>query len=271
MKSNLYLLVFPQKNSLKIGKSDNIQNRINTIKRWWGDIDYESSYSVCADTATVFQLEKALHCLFAPHSIDFEEGDGKTEFFNLDVLDKALEHLRLYLSSCEKLDTLKKGIPKPIAPVTKSPIKNQKAASFRKKIKKVSMLMEQNLKQLDRFFRLVAFLLENEAKIPFQYDVSDDYIYFRIKDRRLARDRCFINFIRASMSYSVASLSEFGFVNFCSAITRSKHEDLTQFNLSFVDRTSRNFKGTVHAEIKSAFNKLPKKSIAVVGDLPIFK
>ena len=41
--SHLYLLIFPSNKMIKVGKANNIYNRIQSLSRYWGEVDYEHS------------------------------------------------------------------------------------------------------------------------------------------------------------------------------------------------------------------------------------
>lgn len=84
--TNLYVLIFPENKIIKIGKENDIQNRIEVLRRWWGEVDYGSSYYLAIEEKLVYKLEKSLLFLLSTHSADFEEGDGKTEIFSISAL-----------------------------------------------------------------------------------------------------------------------------------------------------------------------------------------
>ncbi len=54
--SFLYLLLFPAKKMMKVGKANNIYNRIQSLKRVWGDVDYAHSYRIALPQSEVFKL-----------------------------------------------------------------------------------------------------------------------------------------------------------------------------------------------------------------------
>lgn len=77
--SFLYLLLFPAKKMMKVGKANNIYNRIQSLKRVWGDVDYAHSYRIALPQSEVFKLEKMLHFLLAKYQTGIDAGDGYTE------------------------------------------------------------------------------------------------------------------------------------------------------------------------------------------------
>lgn len=60
MTSHLYLLVFPEPGMIKVGKADVVHERIRTLRRFWGEVDYEASYQLASQAEVVFRLEKSL-------------------------------------------------------------------------------------------------------------------------------------------------------------------------------------------------------------------
>ena len=97
MKSYLYVITFPEKRVFKIGKADDIRQRINRLTGWWGQPDYENSYHLMIDRNKVHHLEKSLHHMMDEYKVEFDCGDGKTELFSMDVLDIALKYIDVYL------------------------------------------------------------------------------------------------------------------------------------------------------------------------------
>lgn len=131
--THLYILVFPMRGIIKIGKADRVHERIQTLKRWWGEPDYESSYHLSAPADVIFRLEKSLHFLLFQYSVNFEEGDGRTELFSRDALDTALKHIDLFCSSGAVTESLVKGILLPVPPVATSKRQKGRHARYQKK------------------------------------------------------------------------------------------------------------------------------------------
>jgi len=61
--SFLYILLFPAKKKIKVGKANNIYNRILSLRRVWGEVDYAHSYRIALPQSEVFKPEKMLHFL----------------------------------------------------------------------------------------------------------------------------------------------------------------------------------------------------------------
>lgn len=108
--SFLYILVYSNLKVVKIGKSDNISNRIKILKRFWGEPDFDKSYSLELCESKVYKIEKAMHALFIDYQVPYNDGDGKTEFFNLDILPNIIDILNYYINFLTDGSTLKYGI-----------------------------------------------------------------------------------------------------------------------------------------------------------------
>ncbi len=108
--SSLYVLVFPERGLIKIGKANNTRDRGRVLKPYWGAADYAESFELKAPTEMVFKLEKSLHFLLSSHKADVSAGDGHTEMFLIGAIDAAVTHLELFASSGASKSTLKKGI-----------------------------------------------------------------------------------------------------------------------------------------------------------------
>lgn len=111
--TNIYLLVYPKLKAFKIGKADNVFNRADNIKKWWGEPDYNASLSLAIKSESVFNLERSLHFFLGQFSMNYSEGDGKTEFFSLDALSHAIDHINIFVKSNKPSTSLTKGINRP--------------------------------------------------------------------------------------------------------------------------------------------------------------
>lgn len=179
--THLYILVFPKRRIIKIGKANEIHERIQSLKRWWGEADYEASYHLSAPPDLIFRLEKSLHFLLSKYSVNFDEGDGRTELFSHDALDTALKHIDLFCSSGAVAEPLKKGILLPPPPVVTS-IRRQE--NYIKYKKKNSSLVASTTRVVEKFGyinRLLIILLRKQTRLAYQYDVIDGYVYFRLR------------------------------------------------------------------------------------------
>lgn len=112
MKSNVYLLLFPEHNVLKIGKADDVSSRINKLRLDWGHPDYNNSYVVTLEHERVFDLEKSLHKLLGKYNVNIGDGDGHTEMFSIDCLELCLKYIEVFQMDTSNGDVVvTKGAP----------------------------------------------------------------------------------------------------------------------------------------------------------------
>jgi len=178
--TNLYLLIFPERGIIKIGKADDIHNRIQTLRRWWGEVDYEASYYLSASLEVIFKLEKSLHFLLSQYAVPFEEGDGRTELFSSGALDIALKHIDLYCSSASEIAGIKKGVQGPLL-TSPLPRNRNKHAVLIRKSETMTKGITRIAEQFGRINRLLIILLRRQSRIAYQYDIIDDCVYFRVR------------------------------------------------------------------------------------------
>ena len=178
--THLYILVFPERNIIKVGKADGVHERIQSLRRWWGEVDYEASYHLAAPLDVVFRLEKSLHFLLSKDSVMFEEGDGRTELFSCDALEIALKHIDLFCSSGTVTEALKKGVLLPPAVVI-SKRRPGKHVKYHKKNMSLMTGVTRIAEQFCRINRLLIILLRKQEKLAYQYDIVDGHVYFRLR------------------------------------------------------------------------------------------
>ena len=163
--SNVYIILFKDKDYFKIGKADNVIGRIAKFGCYWGELDYGKSYVLSVPSACVFKIEKALHSLLYDYSVKQQDGDGKTEFFHLDGLFILKEYIYIYLKH------------KPNCSFTEGIKLNAKATSRRPLLAKESKTLEEESKSLSGFFlkmrflaKWILFLDNKQSKVQFAYD-----------------------------------------------------------------------------------------------------
>ncbi|KAG1716857.1 hypothetical protein ID866_270 [Astraeus odoratus] len=98
---------------MKVGKANNIYNRIQSLKRVWGDVDYAHSYRIALPQSEVFKLEKMLHFLLAKYQTGIDAGDGYTELFSIEALEPAIKHIHYVIEHGVIDAQLLQGIEKP--------------------------------------------------------------------------------------------------------------------------------------------------------------
>ena len=83
--SYIYALYFVEQNAVKIGKADDLFNRLSDLVSTWGNIDPYRAKAWEMDELLVLGGEKQLHNQFQQYQKPMPEGDGSTEFFEPDV------------------------------------------------------------------------------------------------------------------------------------------------------------------------------------------
>ncbi|WDP89311.1 MAG: GIY-YIG nuclease family protein [Desulfobacter sp.] len=267
-KSNLYILMFPAKKVMKIGKANSLRIRISQLEKHWGPIDYNSSYSIAMETEKVFKLEKSLHFMVSEYSVAFDEGDGRTEFFSINAKEQVLEHIRLYLSTTGGQKALKKGIKESICKrnnsLKKHPVPQSKL--FSEKSNRCINFLERNTANLKKVFFLIKLLLRYQSKIPFQYDVIEDNIYFRIKYHTSSQ----WDLIYSAIHHFNFHMEDcFGLVGWKVCVNMWSEDDIFQYQMDIKTDDVFLYRTYINTLIKNAIYKLPQKSGAVVENIPI--
>lgn len=268
--THLYLMVFPDKQLLKVGKANDIFLRGQTLKRWWGAPDYGQSYHLKAPEALIFKLEKALHLFLDRYTSDEPMGDGKTEIFSLDALDRALAVIEMYRSDAGQMVELKKGVELPVVAVT--PIRVQKRLHERltQKSAKVSGDAVRLVQQFGRINRLLIMLHRRQGRIAYEYDITDEAIHFRVRLNEHLQGTWHPNALQDYFDFRVDSLSGSTAVRPCTA---DKDGDLVQFDFRRykVDRVSdgQTLLAYLAAQSEILLNRLPKRSAAAQQPVPL--
>ena len=269
MKTNLYILVFPEKQVFKIGKANDIHQRIDTLKRWWGQVNYAESYYLEADEAIVFGLEKTLHFLLDGHSVAFEEGDGRTELFKLSELPVVLRYMEIYMHSPNNRSlSLKKGIDVPIKPAKAGGEARGKKFS-RTKATRFFASIESCTAKFKKAHKIVDFLVRNSDRIKYQYDVIDSHILFRIERTGIAR-RFDSSGIFRLFGFSVDDYTGSLHTNTCSFCGSG---DIVQVKVRIRNQDNEHFRHEyleyMFGQLMAAFKRVPKRSMALSTEIPI--
>lgn len=208
LKSHLYILVYAEKKVIKIGKADDIIKRITNLKKYWGEPDYKCSYSLELNAEEVLKIERSLHLFLSEHSFPFAKGDGKTEFFTIECLDRALEYIALYIKGQEDRLSLKKGIEIPVInkDISKKII-DYKLRKYKKATVNLTKSMNEITTTLEFLIRVVGILMKHRSQIKYSYTFDEEYIYFTIEDKRL------FDLIRKNDA-QLHSLFKVGFIDF---------------------------------------------------------
>ena len=270
-KTHLYILVFPDRAAIKIGKANSIRARANTLVKHWGAIDYNSSYSVELEEKIVFNLETALHRLMSIHAMSYDDGDGKKEFFSIEALGAVLEHVNLFLSANGLPDLLKKGIPLPIINKTVSKQKTQPSQrkNFLADGEAFVNSMQDCISTLKNWFRVINILQYYESKIPFQYDIKEDALLFRIKYKNDMQERLISRMDRYLSFFYVIDIS--GKQTYWNT-TRGELGDREIIQIRIVLKENLHpYETFINQQILSAIKMLPKRSEAAKEALPILE
>lgn len=182
---HLYLIVFPEKNVVKVGKAIDIWQRLGSLRQWWGEPDLAGSYFIEASEDIVGRLEKALHCFLVGYSAAAEEGDGRTELFRMDALPVALQLLELHIAGAPAAGyALVKGIPRSVekAPAASLALtKDRVLERFRTRSELMLDSLDATATNLRYLRRLVLLLRRWAHRIQFQWDRYDGGVLLRFR------------------------------------------------------------------------------------------
>lgn len=266
--TNLYLLIFPERNVVKIGKANDIHNRIQTLQRWWGKADYGASYHLAAPQDVIFKLERSLHFLLSQYAVPFPEGDGRTELFSIDALENALKHIDLYCSSIPEVSQAKKGIPLPL-PISSPPSRRNKHTALLRKAKAMTQGVIQITEQFSRINRLLIILLRKQSRIAYQYDIIDHNVYFRLYVPNGMRSKISSD-IMDLFSFNIEDFSRWSCINCCSFIHVG---DVVQFRVRLPSADNKGPWGEpvsyFSSQSERLLNKLPQRSAAATSPIPL--
>lgn len=268
-KTQLYLLVFPVRDLLKIGKADDIHKRIQTLRRFWGEADYAASYHVEASIDTVFKLERSLHFLLERYRRFDGEGDGKTELFSLEALDIALKHIELFLGTRPELQGIKKGVPRPVLATAQQARKRPRQDRLQTRSKAMVTSVEKLARQFGRINRLLSVLHRRQSRIAFQYDIIDDVVYFRLQTpgadtRRDIRDTPLDYF-----HFEIKDLNGWGSANCCTLLGEG---DVIQFEIRMpflLDTAWTDLFTYFIGQSREFLKRLPSRSAAAAEPIPL--
>ncbi|WP_038913939.1 GIY-YIG nuclease family protein [Dickeya zeae] len=263
--SFLYLLLFPAKKMMKVGKANNIYNRIQSLRRFWGEVDYEHSYRIALPQSEVFKLEKMLHFLLAKDQIAIDAGDGYTELFSIEALESAIKHINYVIEHDVINAQLQQGIEKPQLSSGKS------AAHRYRKMKKQSDAMMDNLvrvtEQFSRINRLLLILLFKQHRLRYQYDIEKNTVIFRIAVNH--SDQCDTSKVMSMFSFFIKDFRYMGGSNYC--LEACSDGTITQYNVQLIsgDHDAHPLVAYLASQTERLFNKLPSRSSLLTEDLPI--
>ena len=79
--SYIYALYFVEPKAVKVGKANNLINRLSDLVSTWGNIDPYRAKAWEIDEQLVIGREQQLHNKYKKYQKQMPNGDGSTEFF----------------------------------------------------------------------------------------------------------------------------------------------------------------------------------------------
>lgn len=255
--TNIYLLIYPNLKAFKIGKADNIFDRVNSMKKWWGEPDYVNSFSLAISSGLVFKLERGLHLLLEQFSMGFNCGDGKTEFFSLDAFNYAIEHLNTFIKSNQLDSFLVKGIKKPDIAMPRDTSKNRDYIFSRHNLGKKRLIgsLNDTFKRMETVLRVNNLLIKYRTSIRFSLSFNNGLYSLTLYDRKFLADILFENLRVNYNGFSSASAGR----NFSQSLDQS--ESCYKLRFRFDHTSDDKLICFVTEELESSFKLLKKASI----------
>lgn len=106
-QSYVYILINDNRDMYKIGKTDNLNLRIETLMKYWGKFNLKDSFAIKCDRDYAFKLESLLQNLMTDNKYEFitdidNSKDGFSEFFKIESLPLLIEFINGPLNSMKK-------------------------------------------------------------------------------------------------------------------------------------------------------------------------
>ncbi|PKH03196.1 hypothetical protein CXF72_07690 [Psychromonas sp. MB-3u-54] len=254
--TNVYLLIYPKLKAFKVGKADNVFNRADNIKKWWGEPDYVNSLSLGINNELVFKLEKSLHLLLDQFSMNYSDGDGKTEFFSLDAYSTAIEYVNIFIKSNKLPSALVKGIDKPnfLIDVNKSKKRDYIFSKHNAGKNRIINSLSYTMKNLEVVLRVNNLLIKYRKRINFELICNNQDYSLIVYDRKFLAKILFDNLRIEYESFSG------GFVghNLCGSL--DKGEDFYKLNFHLNVSSKNEFIILLVKELESSFKLLQKQT-----------
>lgn len=164
--SNVYVLIFPHLNAVKVGKADNLFNRIQQLNHW-GKPNLDLSFVIKVDRVNVLKFEWAFHLALIPFKKDMPKKDGYTEFFDIKALPEIQKIMNLFRleKSIILLDEEKKNI---------SSRKHNKESIFRNRVENRIELLNRNLQLMNNL--KMALILVKRKNVYCEYTSKGELI-----------------------------------------------------------------------------------------------
>jgi hypothetical protein len=273
---HLYLLVFPEKDVIKVGKANDIWQRLGSLRQWWGEPDLAGSYFIEATDDMVGRLEKALHCFLVGYAAMAEVGDGRTELFRLEALPVALQLLDLHIAGGPAGGyKLLKGIHRPVEKSPTggpTPTKDRVLDQFRKRSVRMLDSLDATLANLRYLRRLVILLRRWEHRIQFQWERTDGSVLLRFRGNAGLLRALQSSEVWGAFSFALDdSQGLFHSVNLLRS--RQGSDDVVQFDIGCVglapDYPDPDALVFLLRDAMQWMDVLPTKSSAVAQDIPV--
>ncbi|MFT6908278.1 MAG: hypothetical protein ACJAS1_004975 [Oleiphilaceae bacterium] len=260
--TNIYLLIYPKLNAFKIGKADNVFQRADSIKKWWGKPDYKNSFYLKIPKDIVFKLERGLHLLVDQFAMDYDNGDGKTEFFNIKAITDVIEYINIFIKSNKLTSSLEKGVA---IPIVKTPLKpktnyDRDFVIHRNKTKDIIECLNRSVKNMEAVFRVTNILIKYRKRIKVDFS-TDEYSETLTIYRRKILANILFNYLR----FELGSF-HLGGNGGCNASLRLQRDE-NSCTLTFKLDSAWNKKFEIFVkEIKGSFDQVKKAHGAPVKD-----
>jgi hypothetical protein len=207
--TNIYLLIYPDLKAFKIGKGNDVFIRADSIKKFWGEPNYLDSLSLKIDSMLVFKLEKSLHGLLEKFNMNFDMGDGKTEFFSFDALSYAIDYINIYIESNRLSSTLVKGIPIPNLQNVENTSKKNDYYFNQHRSKKDTLIdsLTYTIKNMETALRINNLLIQYRNRIDFDITCENKIYTLTLYKRIFLIEMLFCNLTIKHKGFAGNSLS----------------------------------------------------------------
>ncbi|WP_298770093.1 GIY-YIG nuclease family protein [uncultured Shewanella sp.] len=255
--TNIYLLIYPKLKAFKVGKADNVFNRADSIKKWWGEPDYANSFSLVISSESVFKLEKSLHLLLEQFSMNYSEGDGKTEFFSVDAFNDAIEYINVFIKSNKLTSALMKGVDKLNITTGRNISRNRDYIFTKHNVgnKRVIGSLNYSIKNMERVLRVNNLLIKYRKRIKFELTLENETYSLTLYNRKFLAGVLFENLRTKHEFFSGGFVSR----NLSDSLSKDKDCYQLKFHLhtSFEDKLTL----LIIKELECSFKLLQKASL----------
>jgi len=167
MKSNLYLLVTKDKDKFKIGKSDNIYERLKTLENnMKTEFSLKNSYYIKCDVKLVHKMEHLFHLLFDAYKVEnMPVVDGYTEWFKYECFRNVLNTLTAIEQNTKEIE-IHKGI-------LLNTVENQKRTKIKKRRQKYTKVRREDIQFANKQMNKAIHLMKKESQTETELEIID--------------------------------------------------------------------------------------------------